>query len=149
MYFFTAFNATFSICCNFLQLWLFLLLLLQFISVNCCFIKQTIKVTIFLLLSDIEKIICKIMLFQFTHIFFPLYYLNSSAFMLYENCKKKSTHNCKLCSANLLLCCVALVNFSKETLKSFYQATVLTFNFKLVTRPTELQRCFKTFPCKN
>jgi len=34
---------------------------------------------------------------------------------------------CKLCSANLLLCCVALVNFSKETLTSFYQATVPMF----------------------
>lgn len=148
MYFFTAFNAAFSICCNFLQLWLFLLLLLQFVSVNCCFIKQTIKVTIFLLLSDIEKIICKIMLFQFTHIFSTVLSQFFCFYALWKLQKEINTY-CKLCSANLLLCCVALVNFSKETLKSFYQATVLTFNFKLVTRPIELQRCFKTFPCKN
>lgn len=149
MYFFTAFNATFSICCNFLQLWLFFAPSPTIHISKLLFYQTDYKSDNFSFTVRYRKNYMQNNAFPIHSYFFPLYYLNSSAFMLYENCKKKSTHNCKLCSANLLLCCVALVNFSKETLKSFYQATVLTFNFKLVTRPTELQRCFKTFPCKN
>lgn len=80
MYFFAEFNATFSLCCTFLQLQIFAPSTVH-IS-NSLFIKQTTKVSFFLLLSDIKKNNCMQNNAFPIHPFFPLYYLNSSSFMI-------------------------------------------------------------------
>lgn len=69
MYFFTAFNASLSICHIFLLLWPFSLTPSPTIHMSKSLFYQSIKVKMLLLLSDTEKIIYKTMLFQFTHIF--------------------------------------------------------------------------------
>lgn len=103
---------------------------------------QSTKVTMLLLLSDTEKIIYKIMLFQFTHIFPTVLSQFFCFYALWKLRKKINIHY------KFVWCSVALVSFSKQTLKFFCQEEILIFNFKLITRLAGLQRCFKSFPIR-